>query len=385
MTRTSALLGAALAASALFGATGCAKHPIPLVATFNLTGPDNVLDLACEHGAEVAVDEVNASGGVLGRPLKLIPVDTRSDDRAAHALAADALRAHPDAVAGLGYCYSSYVLEVGPAFENAGIPFVTPGATDSTLPERLGENVFLACYSDAAQAGAMADYAYNQLGLRRVALWADEQRDYTRTVAEHFEHSFTALGGTVRRWSYPSDAPTYAQLIDAFRHASPPFDAIYSASTPSEGETQIDQIRAAGIEAPLLSGDGWDDPKIVALSKRRAIGGLSFTTHHFLGVGTPAMRSFIEAYWRRFGAPPDNAFAPLGFDTVNLIADALRRAGTTDPAALRQALASTTNFPGIVGPITFPDGRHVPIKPVEVIRLDRGTQTPVWVVTPRSR
>lgn len=383
MTRTLALFGVALATLALVGASGCAGPSITLIATFNLTGPDSVLDLACYRGAEVAVEELNASGGALGRPLRLVAVDTASDDSKAPELAAAALRADPGSVAGLGYCYSSYVLEVGPAFRTAGIPFVTPGATDATLPERLGPDFFLACYSDAAQATAMAQYAYDQLRLRRVALWANDRRDYTRTVAEHFERSFTALGGTVQRWSYPSNAPDYGALIEAFRRASPPFDAIYSASTPGEGEAQVGQIRAAGVEAALLSGDGWDDPRIFALSRQRSIAAIYFTTHHFVSVDTPAMRSFVAAYRDRFGAPPENAFAPLGYDTVNLIADAIRRAGSTDPTAVSRALRATTNFPGIVGPITYAHGRRVPDKPVEVIGLDRGVRTSMWVVTPR--
>lgn len=359
-----------------------AEQPIELVAAFNLTGPEAVLDLPCYHGAELAVEQLNASGGVLGRPVKLVVVDTGSVLPATAELVTGALRKHPDVVAGIGFTYSSFVLAAGPVFQAAGLPFVTPGTTDPSLPTRIGDDIFLACYGDDAQAEAMAQYAYEQLKLRRVALWADDGTDYTKTVAKFFEDAFTALGGAVVRTDYPSDETDFAKLINAFKKSDPPFDAIYSASRPQSGEAQIEQCRAAGIDVPLLSGDGWDDPKIAELSKQHDLSDIYFTTHRFRGVESPEMKSFVAAYKTRFGHSPSNAFAPLGYDTINLIVAAIRQADSTDPADIRSALADITDFPGIAGPITYKDGSRVPIKLVEVIHVQDGKQTPVWQVTP---
>jgi branched-chain amino acid transport system substrate-binding protein len=132
----------------------------------------------------------------------------------------------------------------------------------------------------------------------------------------------------------------------------------------------------------MLSGDGWDDPKIIERSKKQRLGDIYFTSHRFRGVKSSAMKSFVAAYTTMVGEPPRTAFAPLGYDTVHLVAEALRRAGSTDPAAIRENLANPSSFPGIVGPITYAEGTHVPIKSVEVIRLESGVASSVGEVTP---
>jgi branched-chain amino acid transport system substrate-binding protein len=152
---------------------------------------------------------------------------------------------------------------------------------------------------------------------------------------------------------------------------------------PRSAVPLIQQVRAAGIDVPLLSGDGWDDEEIVVASKHKNIKSIYFTAHRFLGVDTPAMKAFVKAYTRKFGAPPPNAFAPLGFDTINLLADAIKRAGSTKPEAIRVALADTRDFEGMVGKIAYAPGRRVPNKAVAVIRIDRGTETLAWTWFPQ--
>ena len=118
------------------------------------------------------------------------------------------------------------------------------------------------------------------------------------------------------------------------------------------------------------------------ISKKQSISSIYFTTHRFLGVDTSTMRSFVEAYETVHGRPPSNAFAGLGFDSIGLIVDAMRRAQSSDPAKVRAALAETTDYPGIVGPISYVNGARVPIKPVAVIEVRDGTANEVWTVTP---
>jgi branched-chain amino acid transport system substrate-binding protein len=152
---------------------------------------------------------------------------------------------------------------------------------------------------------------------------------------------------------------------------------------PRSAVPLIEQVRAAGIDVPLLSGDGWDDEEIVVASKRKDIKGIFFTTHRFFGVNTPGMKAFVKAFTRKFGEPPPNAFAPLGFDTINLLADAIERAGSAKPEAIRAALAKTRDFQGVVGKIAYAPGSRVPNKAVSVIRIDNGVETPVWTWTPQ--
>lgn len=357
-----------------------AAEPIEIVAMFNLSGPESVLDLPCYRGAEVAVEQVNGRGGIRGRSLELIPVDTRSDLQGSAEMAKNVIDKHPDAVAGIGFAYSSYVLTTGPAFQSAGIPFVTPGATDPTLATKIGDQIFLACYGDDAQAIAMARYAYDQLELRRISLWADQDMDYTVTVAHYFELAFTRLGGTVTRIDFRSDQTEFKSMIEGFQASRQPADAIYSASLPRTGKLQIEQCRQSGIDVPLLSGDGWDDPEIAALSKQQELGGIYYTTHRFLGVRTPEMKSFVAAYRHRFGKAPETAFAPLGYDALHLIANAMQRADSTERSELGRSLAGTTDFDGVVGTISFTNGSHTPTKPVEIVRLESGRKSAAGTV-----
>lgn len=372
-----------MAAMAAVGGAHAAT-PITVIAAFNLTGPEAVLDLPSFQGAELAVAEINAAGGVLGRPLRLLPLDTASEPSTAAAAAAAILQQHPDAVAGIGYSYSTFALDVGRVFEAAGKPFLSSGATAPDLPDQVGAQMFLAAYGDDAQARVMATYARDKLGIGHTALWVDEGFVYTRTVGGFFDGYFREAGGTVAKQTYPADMRDFSALIAAFKAASPRPQAIYAASMPRTSMALIDQVRAAGLDVPLLSADGWDDANIVDASTQPGVPDIYFTTHRFLGVDTPEMRAFVAAYQAKFGAPPANAFAPLGYDTVNLVADAIRRAGSAEPAAIRTALAATEGFPGVVGPISYAPGKRVPEKAVTVIRLADGAAAPVWTWMPAA-
>jgi len=358
-----------------------AAEPIVVIAAFNLTGPEAALDLPCFRGAELAAAELNKAGGVLGRPLRLSPVDTESKPDSTAGKIAQALEAHPDAVAGIGFTDSTLALDAGRVFQTANLPFITPGATAPGLPQTVGSDMFLAAYGDDAQAHAMADYAWDALKVRRIALWVDKDRLFTRTVAKFFDASFRKLGGSVTGQEFGAGVTDFGALIAAYQAADPKPQAIYAATMPETAVPLIAQVRAAGIDVPLLSADGWADQAIVVASKRERIAGIYFTTHRFLGVDTPEMKAFAAAYRQNYGSPPPNSFAALGFDSVNLLAAAMKRAGSAAPDALRTALAGTRGFEGVVGTIAYAPGKRVPDKPVAVVEIDNGTETPVWTWT----
>ena len=364
---------------------GQASEPITVLAPFNLTGPQGVLGAPCYKGAELAVEKLNAAGGVLGRRIELIPIDTASEVSRTTNELDSALERYPNATAGIGYTDSTYALDAGRVFQKAGIPFITPGATAPDLPNQVGSGMFLAAYGDDAQALAMAKYAWNELKVTNVALWVDETNVYTRTVGGFFEEFFRNLGGTVDRRNFAAEVTDFGDLIATFKKADPKPQAIYGASMPRTAVSLIEQVRNAGIDVPLLSGDGWDDEAIVEASKRNGIENIYFTTHLFLGVDTPGMKEFTEAYKHKFGSPPPNAFAPLGFDSVNLLATAIERAGSTQPDAIRTALANTRDFQGLVGKIAYSPGKRVPEKPVAVIKIDDGAEMLVWTWMPQSQ
>jgi branched-chain amino acid transport system substrate-binding protein len=333
----------------------------------------------------LAVEKLNAAGGVLGRRIELIPIDTASEVSRTTNELESALERYPNATAGIGYTDSTYALDAGRVFQKAGIPFITPGATAPDLPNQVGSSMFLAAYGDDAQALAMAKYAWSELKLRHVAVWVDESSVYTRTVGGFFEEFFRNLGGTVDRRNFAAGVTDFGDWIAAFKKADPKPQAIYGASMPRSAVSLIEQVRDAGVDVPLLSGDGWDDEAIVESSKSNGIKNIVFTTHLFLGVDTPGMKEFSEAYKQKFGSPPPNAFAPLGFDSVNLLATAIERAGSIQPDAVRSALANTRDFEGLVGKIAYSPGKRVPDKAVAVIKIDDGVETPVWTWMPQRQ
>jgi len=374
-----ALAGAVVLSALGMAAPADAAEPIRIIAAFDLTGGSAVLDLPSYKGAMLAADAINARGGIAGRTVELIPVDTESRPEIVAAKVEAALAANPDAVAGIGYSYSTEALDAGRVFQAKGLPFVSPGATDPSVPAAVGDFMFYAAYGDDAQAAAMAAFARDRLGVARVAVWIDSRDLYTRTVGRDFEASFRAGGGAVvlvRADDGPDGFPAFLARVKA---AEPPVGALYVASLPGDSPGLIATARAAGTAVPLLSGDGWDADTIVALSKAQGLDGIYFTTHRFLGVDTPAMQAFVADYTRRFGEAPPNAFAPLGFDTVNLLADAMARAGSVEPGAVRDALAATTGFQGLVGPIGYAPGGRVPKKEVAVIEIAAGVETLRWV------
>ncbi len=367
----------------LFTSAGLrAAEPIVILAPFNLTGPESVLDKPSYDGAVIAAEKLNAKGGVLGRPIKLIPLDTKGETDPAANGVETLIASHPDAVAGIGFTYSTDALSAGRVFQKAGLPFVSPGATAPDLPGKVGAYMFLAAYGDDAQARVMAIYAKDVLKARHVALWIDDSRVYTRTIGKFFNEFLVKMGGSIDRHTFSGPVSDFSSLIAAFQKADPAPEAIYAAVMPQSGVPLIQQVRDAGITVPLLSGDGWDDEQIVSLSKQDAIRDLYFTTHRFLGVKTPQMDAFVTAYKKRFGSAPSNAFAPLGFDAINLLASAIERAGSTKPDAIRTALADTRDFAGVVGKISYAPGKRVPEKSVAVIHLEEGTETPVWTWPP---
>ncbi|MGB5812641.1 MAG: ABC transporter substrate-binding protein [Polyangiales bacterium] len=357
-------------------------RPIRVLATFNLTGSDSELDQAAFNGAKLAQREINAAGGVRGRNLQLVAVDTASNPTVAVQAVKRALKTESDIVAGIGYCDSTFAGEIGALFENAGLPFISPGATDPKVPERIGDDMFFAAYGDDAQATAMAKFAYENLGVRRLAVWMDDRQDYPTTVGTYVAQAFKALGGQVQMHAESPEVLDFSAFITSVRSTTPPFDAVYGATMPAQAVAFIEQLRAAGIAVPLLSGDGWDEQPVVDASQEKNLRAIYFTTHPFLGVETNAMNTFVDAYRNDHGSAPSNAFAALGYDALGLLADAMKRAGSTEPEAVRNALASTADYEGVVGAIGYRIGSRVPIKAVSVVQVDQGRASVVWTGTP---
>jgi branched-chain amino acid transport system substrate-binding protein len=374
-----ALLVATLAVAAQ-GATPGAE-PVRIGAVFSETGGLASIGSPGLAGMRLAAAELNARGGVLGRSVEIVAADSRSSG-AAVARAVRSLIENDQVVALGGLNDSTLVLAAGPVAQRAGIPFVTSGATLPDLPERVGDTLFMAAFGDDAQAHAVADLARSNLRARTAFVLVDRGSDFTRALARFFRARFVARGGgIVGQLAYRPGERSFAATISRIR-ALPPPGVIFASSLPSEAGRITRQLRAAGLTQPILSGDGFDTPLVGRVAGPLA-DDVYFSTHVALDSRAPRVRRFVSAYRKRYGRAPENAFAALGYDTMNLLANAVRRAGTTDPGAIRDALAATRGLAMVTGTISYAAGRRIPSKPVTIVRVQNGRSAFYRTVGPR--
>jgi branched-chain amino acid transport system substrate-binding protein len=382
--------GAAAVASALFLAavagaargTSAGAEPVRIGAVFSETGGLASIGSPGLAGMRLAAAELNARGGLFGRPVELVAGDSRSSPGpVARAVRTLIEKEHVVALGGLND--STLVLAAGPVAQRAGIPFVTSGATLPDLPERVGDTLFMAAFGDDAQAHAVADLARRDLRARAAFVLVDRGSDFTRALAGFFRERFVARGGSiVGQLAYKSGERNFAAAVSRIRALRRPPDVIFASALPSEAGGITRQLRAGGLTEPILSGDGFDTPLVGRVAGRLA-DDVYFSTHLALGSDEPRVRRFVAAYRKRYRRAPENAFAALGYDTMNLIADAVRRAGTDDPRAIRDALAATRRFTMVTGTISYAAGRRIPTKSVTIVRVQKGRSAFYRTVRPR--
>ena len=367
-------LGFGLAAAFLLGVSGAALAADPIKIGFpaNLTGSLSSLDGPTLNGGKLAAAEINAAGGVLGRPIDLVVYDTKSDPTAISTVASQLI--DTDKVVGIvAFTDSDSVLAIGPQIQKAKIPFITPGATSPKLPSQLGDDVFLACFGDNVQAAEGAEFALKKLNAKTAYLLTDLGAEYTTLLSDYFTKAFTHGGGTiVAKDTYKSGDTTFTAQIAKIKALTPKPDFIYSASDPEEIGLIVKQLRQAGVTLPVIGGDGYDTPLLLQVGGPTT-SDVYYTTHSFIGEGaTPKVKMFMEAYKKAYGTDPENAFAALGYDGVKLMADAIKRAGSAEPAKIRDAIAATQGLEAVTGTISYRTGIAVPDKSVTVIGVKDG-------------
>ena len=356
-------------------ASGGAGGTIKIGGGFALTGDESALDLPAANGAKLAVKEINAAGGVLGKQIELIIHDSQykmdvTAQTAKQFVEQDKVPLFID------YTDTDSVLASGPAFQNAKIPFITVGATSPKIPTQVGDMMFLACFGDNVQAAVGAEYAFKKFGKNAYFLW-DKGVEYTTFLGGYFKSRFTELGGTlVLEESYDDKATDFSPQIAKIKALATKPDFYYVAAMPYNVGPIVKQFRDAGITGPIVGGDGYDTPDLVKVAGAAA-DNVYFTTHALMDAtgGTDGIKKFIAAYNKEYTHDPENAFAALGYDTVFLMADAVKRANGTDSAAVKKALEETKGFPGITGLVTFSADTHVPQKGVTMIAITGGKFT----------
>lgn len=343
----------------LIGLDETSRGVVKIGAIYSLEGPQSPLDRPSARGAMLAAREINAQGRMDGRRIELVLCDAKSDPARVRECAESLLRENVSAMMGLSD--TDMVLAAAPLAEEAGIPFVTSGATSPRLAE-VYKVLFLACFGDNVQAEAGALYAYDEMGLKTCSLLVDGDMEYARLLADYFKGQYQDLGGEI--------------VLEAFINGSDPLnisraiidadaDMIYLAAGPDESEDLIESMRREGIDRPVFGGDSFDSPQL----RREGMGSIVFSTHALLDENSSVTGEFARAYRAEYGIARENAFSALGYDTVKLLSGAINRSGSTDPAAILLALENTSGFKGVTGEISYLDHGRIPHKDVTIILL----------------
>ena len=381
------LLSVAVLLCLLLGALpyghAAAADPIKIGGMYNVTGGMSSIDAPGLNGMKLAAKQINAAGGLLGgRPIEIVAIDGKTDQTAVTNAVSEMINVHGVVAIG-GLNDSTYALAAGPIAQAAGIPFVTAGATLPTLPDQIGDYFFMTPFGDNIQAYAVAEFAFNNLKAKTAWLLVDQAYDFTTALASFFRERWTALGGEiVLEDKYQSGDTDFSAQIARLKALSPQPDVLFVSAIPNEAGITTKQIREAGLTQPILSGDGFDTPLIGEVAGEDA-DNVYYATHASLENPDPVVQGFVQAYKAEYGIPPENAFAALGYDMMNQIADAIKRANSAEPAAIRDALATTKDFKGVTGVISYEPGKRVPNKSVTIIKVQDGVYSFETEITPQ--
>jgi len=357
-----------LFASALVSLTfaRAAEEPIRIGEYASITGKEASLGQSSHNGTMMAIDDLNAAGGVLGRPLLLITEDTQSKPGES-ATAAKKLISRDKVVALLGEVASSRSLEAAPVAQLAKVPMISPASTNPKVTE-TGNYIFRTCFIDPFQGPVMAKFAQEKLRAQRVALMVSNSSAYSIGLAKFFREAFTANGGTiVLEQKYAEGDKDFKAQLTAIKAAG--VDAVFNPGYYNEGALIVLQARDLGLTLPIFGADSWEAEALIELGGK-AIEGAYLCSHYSPADPSPRVQNFVQAYKKRFGTTPDSN-ASLGYDSVLVLVDAIKRAGSTDRTKIRDALAATKNFAAVTGNITI-DAQRNASKNAVIIQVRNG-------------
>jgi branched-chain amino acid transport system substrate-binding protein len=358
--------GALAAFSFALAYTAPAAEPIKLGEIEPLTGKEAAFGQSAHRGALMAVEEINARGGVLGRPLVLVAEDNQSKSGDSATIARKLLT-RDKVVALISGGTSSNCLEIAPIAQTSRIPFVATTATAPEVTEKR-DYVFRVCFIDPFQGAVLAKFARETLKVKRVALLTSVSSSYSVGLSKVFREKFAAAGGQiVADQKYGEGDKDFRAQLTAIRAAKP--EAIATTGNYTEGALICKQARDLGLNVPVFAGDGWEAPELLEIGGA-AVNGTFYCSHYSSESTAPEVQAFVKKFRAKHKDTPDS-MAPLAYDAVMVLAEALTRAGATDGPKLRDALAATKNFPGVTGRTTI-DAERNASKPAVMLAVKNG-------------
>ena len=334
----------------------------------SLTGKEASFGQQSHKGLTLAIEELNAAGGVLGKKLELITEDNQTKPGES-ATAVKKLISRDKVVALIGEVASGRSLEAAPIAQAAKIPMIAPAATNPKVTQ-TGNYIFRVCFIDPFQGTVMAKFAQTDLKAKKVAVLSSVSNAYSVGLAKFFKETFTANGGIiVSEKNFSEGDKDFRAQLTADKAAGA--DAVFVPSYYTEAALIARQARDLGLNVPFFGGDGWVADQLLEIGGE-ALNGCYYSTHFSPENQDPVVQAFVKKFKARWGANENpDAFAALGYDAAYVLVDAIKRAGSTEGPKLRNALAATKNFSGVTG-VTNIDANRDASKPAAIIAIKNG-------------
>ncbi len=364
----------ALTLIACGGQAPAAQKPILIGGALCLTGIQAPLDEPAVRGAELAIDELNKKGGVLGRQLEFTNLDGKSDPVTVGNNAVQLIQ--KGAVAMIAPSDFDFGGPASREAQKAGLVGISPAASSPLYGSKtLGDKQFTMSMWNTTMGAAGAEYAYNKKGWRTVYVVTDDFIDYTKSLSRYFIIHFKDLGGQVfSEDKYTQGAGDFSAQLARIKALPKLPDFIYISSYMPDLAMMIRTIREAGVNVPIMGGDSYDDPGLFDALGAKYGSDIYFDTHSFLAKDvTPDMGRFLELYQAKFNKAPDAVWVATGWDVVMILAQAMQKAGSTDGAAMAKAMEST-EFNLLTGKLKWSDAAsgHVPDIEAPMVQLTAG-------------
>ncbi|MEK4427532.1 ABC transporter substrate-binding protein [Solibacillus sp. FSL K6-1523] len=348
---------------------------IKIGANLELSGGVASYGSSIGDGAKLAVEEINAAGGIDGKKIELITVDNKSENAEA-TTAAIRLAEKDKVVAMLAPATSGNALATVEIANKYKVPIVTGSGTAPNVTVNdngsVNEFAFRTCFIDPFQGTVAANFATKDLGAKNVAIYADNASDYAKGLAASFKETIEANGGTVvAEEAYVAKDVDFKSTLTNIKGKNPDF--VFIPGYYEEVGLIVKQARDLGIDVPLMGADGWDSPTLIDLAGAEALNNTYITNHYSSEDPDASIQKFVEAFKGKYKEAP-NAFHALGYDSIYFIVDAIKRVdGDVTGEAIQQQLAATKDLSLITGTFTV-DEFHNPVKSATVLEFVDGKQ-----------
>lgn len=382
MKRVSKVLTALVLGTVLAGlAAGCGggekkADTIKVGANLEMTGGSASYGISSKNAIELAFKEINEKGGINGKQLELVVADNKSE--AAEATnAMQKLVSQDNVVAVIGPNLSSSVIAASAINNSAKVLDIAPMATNPyvTVDQASGKTKdfnYRTCFIDPFQGTVMAKFATAELGVGNAAILIDNSSDYAKGLAQFFKENFVKEGGAVTaEESYLQKDTDFKATLTKIKATNPDF--LYVPGYYQEVGLIVKQARELGMNMPIAGGDGWDSAKMPEIAGAAALNNTYFSSLYSPEDSSDINKNFVAAYEKAYGQKPD-VFAALSYDSALLVAEAIKNAGSNEPAKISEAMAKINGFSGVSGSVTF-DDKHNPVKSAVILEYKDGAQS----------